>query len=57
MVLTPGGHRPDFNVQVPKGDPHFDPMGGGKAIIPLSRSLGKFESGQKEQFNATSALD
>ena len=24
MVLTPGGERPDFAVQVPKGDPHFD---------------------------------
>lgn len=55
MVLTPGGDRPDFNVEVPKGDPHFDPMGGGRAIIPLSRSLGKYETGQREQFNSTSA--
>ena len=54
MVLTPGGERPDLSVKVPKGDPHFDPRGGGKAIIPVARSLGNYESGQREQINKAS---
>lgn len=54
MVLTPGGERPDFAVQVPKGDPHFDPMGGGKAIVPVARSLGRYETGRREQYNNAS---
>lgn len=54
MVLTPSGERPDFTVTVPQGDPHFDPMGGGKAIIPVARSLGKYESGHREQYNTSS---
>lgn len=54
IVLTPGGQRPDLSVKVPKGDPHFDPMGGGKAIIPVARSLTKEVDGSKEQFNKTS---
>ena len=54
VVLTPGGERPDFAVKVPKGDPHFDPMGGGKAIVPVARSLGRYESGRREQYNNTS---
>lgn len=55
VVLTPGGERPDLSVSVPKGDPHFDPRGGGKAIIPVARSLGKYDSGQREQYNKTSS--
>lgn len=54
VVLTPSGERPDFMVQVPSGDPHFDPMGGGKAIIPVARSLGKYENGYREQYNTSS---
>lgn len=54
MVLTPSGERPDLSVTVPKGDPHFDPMGGGKAIIPVARSLGKYEQGRREQYNDAS---
>ena len=54
MVLTPSGERPDFPVQVPAGDPHFDPMGGGKAIVPVARSLGRMVDGRREQFNKAS---
>ena len=54
LVLTPGGERPDFPVRVPKGDPHFDPMGGGKAIVPVARSLGRTVNGRREQFNKAS---
>ncbi|HIB65325.1 MAG TPA: hypothetical protein EYO33_09485 [Phycisphaerales bacterium] len=54
MVLTPSGERPDISVKVPAGDPHFDPRGGGKAIIPVARSLGKYVSGQREQYNNAS---
>lgn len=54
MVLTPAGERPDFPVKVPKGDPHFDPRGGGKAIVPVARSLGRLVDGHREQINNSS---
>lgn len=55
LVLTPSGERPDMAVKVPKGDPHFDPRGGGKAIVPVARSLAKFsQAGQREQYNNAS---
>lgn len=54
MVLTPAGERPDLMVKVPAGDPHFDPLGGGKAIIPVARSLARYESGRREQYNVAS---
>lgn len=37
--LTPTGGTEEFDVNVPKGDPSFDPNGTGTATIPLSRSI------------------
>lgn len=38
--LTPGASPSQrFNVQVPTGDPYFDPNGTGTQVIPLNRSL------------------
>lgn len=35
--ITPDGHEPAF-IKVPTGDPHFDPLGAGTAIIPMHRN-------------------
>ena len=37
-----------FNIQVPAGDPQFDPFGAGQAIIPFSRSFFEAETGTSE---------
>ena len=42
---TPSGPAPDWSISVPAGDPHFDPEGVGKAIIPFSRSVAAPGSG------------
>ncbi|WP_170110545.1 peroxidase family protein [Flavilitoribacter nigricans] len=36
--LTPDGGETAF-IQVPSGDPYFDPNGGGHAIIPMMRNM------------------
>ena len=28
-----------FDIEVPSGDPHFDPTNTGEVVIPLNRSL------------------
>lgn len=38
ITATPNPGRPDWNISVPAGDRHFDPAGGGQAVIPFSRS-------------------
>jgi hypothetical protein len=61
ITLTPNGHRPDFNIAVPAGDPYFDPQGTGGKTLPFARSLaapGTGEAGPREQINAiTSWID
>jgi peroxidase len=57
LSFTPAGHVPDLSIPVPPGDPHFDPNGEGKAIIPFSRSIaapgtGTDPSRPREQMNA-----
>lgn len=44
-----------FNIEVPAGDPWFDPQGTGNAIIPLNRSLYENVDGVREQINAITA--
>jgi hypothetical protein len=40
LDLTPAANPAEpFNVQVPKGDPYFDPFGTGTQVIPLNRSM------------------
>ncbi len=36
--LTPDGPEP-LMIEVPKGDPWFDPMGAGQALIPMRRNI------------------
>ncbi len=38
LGLTPDGPEPMF-IEVPKGDPWFDPQGSGLAVIPMQRNL------------------
>ena len=40
LDLTEGGDGEDFSIEVPTGDPQFDPFGTGEAVIPLTRSEG-----------------
>jgi hypothetical protein len=44
-----------FDIDVPLGDPWFDPFGTGTETIGLSRSAGLFVDGQREQLNEISA--
>lgn len=44
-----------FNIEVPAGDPWFDPQGTGNAMIPLNRSLYENVDGVREQINAITA--
>ena len=37
--ITPDLHMEDITIDVPTGDPWFDPLGMGTAIIPMARSL------------------
>ena len=40
LDLTPAADPAEpFNVQVPKGDPYFDPFSTGTQVIPLNRSM------------------
>ncbi len=38
ITLTPNPGTPNWNIAVPKGDPHFDPESTGEVQIPYSRS-------------------
>ena len=54
--LTPIASPPEpFDVQVPTGDPWFDPQGTGTATIPLNRSDYEWENGVREQLNEITA--
>lgn len=44
-----------FDISVPSGDAHFDPMATGEAVIPLNRSLYEEVDGVREQVNAITA--
>lgn len=44
-----------FPIEVPVGDPWFDPTGMGGVVIPLSRSFPVREGGVREQVNAITA--
>lgn len=63
LSFTPSGPVPDLSIPVPAGDPHFDPNGEGKAIIPFARSVAAPGTGgdsgrPREQVNAiTSWID
>ena len=45
----------EFDIEVPTGDPWFDPTGTGTQTIPLNRSLYEEETGVREQVNAITA--
>ena len=45
-----------FNIQVPAGDPWFDPQGTGTVEIPLNRSYCEDVDGVREQFNDITAF-
>lgn len=45
-----------FDIEVPAGDPFFDPDGSGEAVIPLNRSLGEEHEGARQQINAITAF-
>jgi len=44
-----------FNIEVPMGDPFFDPTSTGSAVITLNRSLYEEEHGVREQVNEISS--
>ncbi|MCP5536285.1 MAG: hypothetical protein H7A51_08645 [Akkermansiaceae bacterium] len=44
-----------FNIEIPAGDPWFDPQGTGEAIIPLNRSLYEHVKDVRQQINAITA--
>jgi peroxidase len=56
---TPGSAPTEvFDIQVPMGDPWFDPFATGVAVIPLARSGYDMVQGVREQVNAiTTYLD
>lgn len=51
LTLTADPKEP-FNIDVPLGDPQFDPTGTGTATIPLSRSMSTTVGGVRQQVNA-----
>ena len=54
---TPAASPPElFNIQVPAGDPWFDPQGTGTVEIPLNRSHGEEVDGVREQVNGITAF-
>lgn len=57
--LTPTSDPTDpFDIEVPLGDPYFDPNSTGTQQIPLNRSLPLFVDGVREQINLlTSYID
>ncbi|MEM7515621.1 MAG: peroxidase family protein, partial [Planctomycetota bacterium] len=53
---TPGSDPAEpFDINVPAGDPYFDPFGTGSVTIPLSRSLRIDEAGTQSQVNLITA--
>ena len=63
LDLTPTGGTEPFNIQVPTGDPYFDPNSTGTQVIPTTRSVfdphtGTSASNPRQQVNTiTSWLD
>ena len=59
ITLTPTtsehGDPESYDIEVPTGDPSFDPFGTGTATIPLTRSHYDDSSGVREQYNAISS--
>ena len=53
LVLTNTSER--FDVEVPLGDPQFDPARTGTQVIPLSRSVSAPVAGVRQQINAITA--
>jgi peroxidase len=54
LTLTADPAEP-FDVEVPAGDPHFDPAGTGAKTIALDRSIYRIVRGIREQTNAITA--
>ena len=60
-LTTSASPREAFNINVPKGDPQFDPQGTGTQVIPLSRSksdpaTGKSAANPRQQINDITAF-
>ncbi|HBL32137.1 MAG TPA: hypothetical protein DD490_35390 [Acidobacteria bacterium] len=53
LVLT--NTAEPFNIEVPAGDPQFDPTHTGTQVIPLSRSVSVAVAGVRQQINAITA--
>jgi len=45
----------EFNIEIPAGDPWFDPQGTDEVVIPLNRSLYEHVDGVRQQMNAITA--
>ncbi|NJL30062.1 MAG: peroxidase, partial [Thermoanaerobaculia bacterium] len=56
LDLAPGAspHEP-FDIEVPIGDPFFDPFSTGTEVIPLERSAYNVVAGVRQQINALTA--
>jgi len=56
LSLVPISVFPErFDIEVPPGDPAFDPEATGTATIPLTRSAWAFVAGVREQINSITA--
>ena len=53
LVLT--NTSEPFDIEVPRGDPQFDPAATGTKVIPLSRSVSTSAGGVRQQVNAITA--
>lgn len=57
ITLTPTTNIAEpFNIEVPAGDPFFDPQGTGDKEIPLDRSFNEVVEGVREQLNEITAF-
>ncbi|MEM8732658.1 MAG: peroxidase family protein [Planctomycetota bacterium] len=57
ITLTGEGHDESFEIEVPTGDPFFDPFNTGEATISLSRSAYELDGDSvRQQFNEISAF-
>lgn len=57
FALTPVAEPAErLDIEVPRGDPWFDPHGTGAATIPFERSAYRMRDGERQQVNAITAF-
>lgn len=56
ITLTPVDEEHPFDIEIPQGDPSFDPVGTGDKTMSLDRSFAVTENGIREQVNEITAF-